>query len=1479
MTAESTAAREALLARLLARDGFRLSGQSTVPRRAPGAEVPLSSAQHRLWFLDELARGGTDMAAYLMPAAYRLTGPVDVAALTGALDAVVRRHEALRAAIRADDSGRPVHVITEPADATPVRLAQYDLSGLSTKDAEDRTRELAAEETGRPMRLDRPPLLRAALIRRGETEHVLVLCAHHIVCDDLSLGILTHDLLTAYQNIVDGQDAQEAEPEVRFGDYLVWRNRRGGGDLEYWARHLAGAPLLLELPTERGRPQVRRFRGDSVTVPIPAELSTAVHELARRTEATPFMVLLAAFSVLLGRYSDGTDVVVGSPVANRSLPELNDIVGMFVNTLALRMDLSGEPTLAEVLDRARQVAVSGLSHADVPLEEVIERVNPVRDLGYNPLFQVMLVVNPAPPGREERGLRVRPAGLGATPARFDLTLVVTDAPEGLRGHLDFDADLFDPATVSGMAAGLVRVLRAMVDEPGRPARTVDLVGQAELERVAAGPPAPTPVPVTELITARAARSPEATAVIGPDEEISYAELLRRAREVARRLPAAGAGPDVPIGLCAPAGVDAIAGLLGILLSGSAYVPLDPGHPVSRLSFLLADTGAPAVVTTSAHRGLFADFPGTVVVPDEAAGQGGPMPPLPAIRPEQLAYVIHTSGSTGEPKGVMVRHGALANLATAFRDAHGIGEGTRLLMVPPLSFDASAGDIFPALISGAALMPVAEPSALSARVLRELCARHRITAVDTAAAIWRQWVSDLAGEGRIDQGPLELLMVGGEQVPRDTLRTWAGLTGGAVPLYNHYGPTEATVCALTYRTVDGAELGETNVPCGRPLPGVRAYVLDRALRPVPTGVPGELYLGGSGLARGYLHDAARTAAAFPADPFSPVAGARMYRTGDLARVRADGNLEFLGRADRQVKIRGNRIEPGEVEAALKRHPQVREAAVVAHGEPARLVAYLVADGAVEPARLRADLTATLPDHLVPSGFVPVGALPLTPNGKVDHAALPAPGQEALARPAYVPPDGGTERALADIWARTLGVPDIGTGDNFFDLGGHSLQAAGVLAEVQSDLGVRLPVRALFEAPDLAAFAAAVRGARPGTAQPARREPGTDLHGETVLPDDVCADLSTTDHSGTETTAPEEILVTGATGLIGARLVLQLLRDTTARVHCLVRAPSADAAAARLHEVLGRCPGWEPGYTGRIVALPGDVSRPRLGLPAADYDRLCTALDTVYHSASLVNVVLPYQRLRPDNVTGTVEVLRLAGRRRRKITHVISTLGVFFGSAYAGAVITEADQPAHPEGMGSPYAQSKWVADALARAARERGLPVSVYRPARVTGDSRTGESKPGDVLARMLATFVRLGCAPTSGTPFDMAPADFLATAIARLSRAPRGRGGEFHFYNPHTTTGEQLGASLRELGFPVSPVHPEEWHRRTGEALDAGEELPIGVFTGYDMPERLPVFDCTATEAELAAAGLAYPAVDAALLRTYLRHLIDRGVLPRPTER
>ena len=1432
-------ARELLLAKLLAGSGFQLSGGTSVPRRSGDAAVPLSSAQQRLWFLDRLSPGG----AYLMPAVHRITGAVDLRALIGALHVVVARHEALRASIVEDVTGRPVHVIAAPGDARMPELVHHRLS------AADSLSELVGELTSRPFQLDRAPLLRAALITVADDDHVLVLCAHHIVCDDLSLSVLTHDLLVAYQAILAGTTPDTAEPAVRFGDYLAWQHTRGGNDPQYWVDHLTGAPPLLDLPTDRRRPPIRAFRGASVPVDLSAELSDAVHALARRADATPFMVLLAAFSALLSRYSGSSDIVVGSPVANRSLPELDDLVGMFVNTIALRVGVDQDRPLGELLTRAREVAVSGLSHAGVPLEEVIERLNPPRDLGYNPVFQVMLVVNPAGPRVDSPGLAVRPADLGETPARFDLTLVVTDAPDGLVAHFDYDADLFDAATIATMATGLRRVLAAMTTDPDRPLWTVDLVAPEELVRVAAGPPAYEPAVLLDLIARWATDTPDAPAVIGEDRTISYAELDRAANRVAWRLHDLGVEPDTRVGLALPAGADAIVGVLGILRAGGAYVPLDPGHPDARLTFLLDDTRAAAVVTSSDHAGRFDN----VVLVNGADARTGP-PPV-RIHPEHLAYVIHTSGSTGEPKGVMVRHAALTNLALAFRDLHGFGPHTRLLMVPPLSFDASVGDIFPALVSGAALVTVAEPAALTARRLREVCTTHGVTAVDTAAALWRQWVSEL------DSWPVETLttmMVGGEAVPTGTLRAWAGTTGGTVALHNHYGPTEATVCAVNHRTIDGTELGgAASVPCGRPLPGVRAYVLDQHLRPVPTGVPGELFLGGAGVARGYLGAPARTAAAFLPDPYAAEPGQRMYRTGDLARFRADGLLEFLGRTDRQVKIRGHRVELGEVEAAVAALPQVGEACVVAAGDPARLVAYVVpAPGAAPTAAdLREPLAERLPGYLVPSGVVLLDALPLTRHGKVDHAALPEPDAH-LHRPAHVPPRTAAERTVAAIWARRLDRATVGATDNFFDLGGHSLQATGVLEDVRTELGVRLPVRALFEAPDLAAFAAATqRVSAPITI-------GPDLMADAELPDDI---------TPAGPADGRHVLVTGATGLVGARLLVELLRTTDATVHCVVRGRSD-----RLFEVVGRLPDWSPAFTDRVMTHPGDASAPMLGLPERVYDDLCERVGTVYHAASLVNVVLPYERLRPDNVTATTEVLRFACRRRTKATHVISTLGTFFGSAYAGTVVTEADEPAAPEGITSPFAQSKWVGDALARAARRRGLPVSIYRPARITGDSRTGESKMDDVLPRLLATYAQLGSAPEDGAPFDMAPADFLATAIVRLSRLPH---GDFHLRNSAGLPGGELGAGLRALGLPVAAVPRDEWMRLITEALDAGQDLPIGAFTGYAMPTELPTFDCAATDAALAGVGLAHPAPDPALLRTYLDYFVHSGLLPVPAGR
>ncbi|GAA3123645.1 thioester reductase domain-containing protein [Streptosporangium carneum] len=694
------------------------------------------------------------------------------------------------------------------------------------------------------------------------------------------------------------------------------------------------------------------------------------------------------------------------------------------------------------------------------------------------------------------------------------------------------------------------------------------------------------------------------------------------------------------------------------------------------------------------------------------------------------------------------------------------------------------------------------------------------------------------------------MVGGESIPVERLRTWARLSGGRVAFHNHYGPTEATVCATSYRTVDGAELGAaTHLPIGAALPHTRVYVLDRHGNPAPTGVPGEVHIGGECLAHGYLGRPGLTAARFVPDPFSPRAGARMYATGDLARRRPDGNLEFLGRTDRQLKVNGNRIEPGEVEAACLACPGVREAVVVADGR--RLIAYLVGEPPTT-AGLRAFLAGRLPAYMIPAVAVTLPALPLTPHGKVDFGALPEPDRDAA--PPYEPPRQGTERALAEIWARMLGAKP-GRKDNFFALGGHSLLVPQVVSAVAAELGVTVPMTEVFAAATLAELAEVV-GGRPAEV--------VDLRAEAVLPGDVAFGGAPIPQG-----PPRRVLLTGATGFLGAYLLAELLRVTEATVHCLVR---GDEPAERLRANLERYGLWDDRVAHRIVPESGELGVARLGLWDGRFTELADTVDLVVHNGALVNFALPYRRLRGANVDGVLEILRLASSGRITApVHLVSTLGVHLTPGER--TVREGDPLPDPGLLHLGYDQSKWVADRLAETARRTGLPISIHRPARVSADSRTGQAMPGDFLGRLFETCVRLGAVP-DGERLDMAPVDHVASAIVHL--ASSGATGDFHYHNPRTLRSAVLAEGLTRHGFPVRLTPGDEWRRLVRDRLAVGDDLPIALYPGFfaEYGEQAgPSFDCSATEERLARAGLACPAADAELLDRYLDHYVDTGVL------
>jgi amino acid adenylation domain-containing protein len=1034
--------------------------------------LPLSFAQERLWFLDRLEPGNT---TYNLSAALRLGGVLDPAALERALGEIVRRHDALRTTF-AEADGSPVQVISPFGGFT---LPVEDLSDLGDADRQAAARRRTGEEAARPFDLAAGPLFRATLLRLGEEEHVLLLSMHHIVSDGWSMGVFARELSALYGAYREGGESPLPELAVQYADYAVWQREQLAGEvldrqLAYWTERLSGAPELLELPTDHPRPPVQTYRGATVPVALSGELLERLQALGRSEGATLYMTLLAAFQVLLGRYGGSEDVVVGSPIAGRTRGEVEALIGFFVNTLVVRTDLSGDPSFRETLRRVREATLGAYAHQDVPFEKLVVELQPERSLSHSPLFQVLFALqNAGGGGTTLAGLQTSGAGQGMEAAKFDLSLELVASPQGLRGGLNYSTDLFERGTVERMLGHLERVLEQVAADADVRLSKLELLGEAEREQVLGTwnqtERGYADAPAHLLFAEWARRAPDAVALLDGPEAVTYGALDRRASMLAQHLRGLGVGPETPVGLCMERTPELLVGVLGIWKAGGAYVPLDPSYPTERLGWMMTDAAAPVVVATGRTAGVLPEHGATLVrvdqLPDTASDAALEVP----ASPTSLAYVIYTSGSTGRPKGVLVQHGSLANLLAATREAFGVGQGDVMPALASYAFDIWLFEALLPLTSGAAVRLVERERVMDVPALAEEIADA--TLVHAVPALMRQLVQAERETPRLAR--LRRAFVGGDQVPAGLLAEMREALPGAES-HVLYGPTEGTILASTHPVpADGIVEGH---PIGRPLGNVHLYVCDAFGNAQPAGVPGELLIGGAGVARGYLGRPGLTAEKFVPDPFSAEGGARLYRTGDRARWRADGTLEFLGRVDAQVKIRGFRIEPGEIEAVLRGHERVADCVVVVREDvpgDRRLVAYVA--GAVDADALREHLRGSLPDYMVPSAFVALDALPLTPNGKVDRKALPAP-DFASAQERYVAPRTPVEEMLAEIWAEVLRLERVGVEESFFELGGHSLLATRVVSRVREVFAIELPLRTLFEGPTVAELAGRVEEMR-------------------------------------------------------------------------------------------------------------------------------------------------------------------------------------------------------------------------------------------------------------------------------------------------------------------------------------------------------------------------------------------------------------------
>jgi amino acid adenylation domain-containing protein len=1079
----SSAAASALEKRLRSCLESSLTDGSIRPRAQEGP-VCLSFSQQRMWFVDQLQPG---TSAYTIPTAMRMKGPLDLEALRASLTEIIRRHETLRTGF-GEIRGEPLQIISEAEECDFVPI---DLTMVPEESREEEARRLVRQLAHQPFDLSDRSLFRIQLLKLGKDDHVLILALHHIVSDVWSMGVLFRELSALYQAFAKGEASPLPDLPIQYADFALWQREYLQGDiieqqLDYWKRQLSGAPAILNLPTDHARPATQSFRGSQEIFTIPESVSEKLKALSLREGTTLFMTLLAAFNVFLSHYTAQKDIVVGSDIAGRTRPEVEGLIGFFVNALSMRTNLSSDPTFCELLAQVKETCLGAYAHQDLPFEKLVEELQPERSLSHPPIFQVMFSVQDRPRQREQKhagwnGLKVSGFMTKGETSKFDLSFTVVAIDQGLAASIEYSRDLYERESIERMVGHYQELLREIAEDAGRRVSELRVVSAGERERLVrewsgweerAGRKEERRL-VHELIEEQAVRRPEAMAVRYEEQQLSYGELNRRANQLARELRRLGVGPEAVVGIAVRRSPEMIVSLLGTLKAGAAYLPLDPAYPRERLQRMLEDGPARLLLT---EREVWAEEEAGVVPvvwveelrkiweregPEEEGNAGA------EICGEHLAYVSYTSGSTGGAKGVMMTHGALAAYVPAVVERFELVEGDRFLQFASWSFDVAVEEILPTLAVGAELVMWREVASgvEFGRVLKDA----GVTVCELPTAYWQEWVREMAlGQEEVAES-LRLVIVGGEKNNAESVRRWRQVSGGRVRLLHVYGVTEAGVSTSFYELGKGQlEAAEEEVmPLGRPLHNSEIYVLDERLEPVATGVYGELYLGGSSLGRGYLGNAAATAANYLPHPFSEEKGARLYRTGDVGRWRGAGVMEFFGRADTQVKIRGHRVELGEIESALRHHQAIREAVAIVKSKGEndnRIVAYLVfKEHARKPARrkLRHYLKERLPPYMIPSEFVSVSELSVTSNGKIDRQALPEPDWAGETLKPYVAPTTTIQLRLQQIWEDLFGFHPIGITDDFFELGGHSLLAVRLVSAIHKQFGQDLPLSVVFQ----------------------------------------------------------------------------------------------------------------------------------------------------------------------------------------------------------------------------------------------------------------------------------------------------------------------------------------------------------------------------------------------------------------------------------
>lgn len=1439
----------------------------------------LSPQQKQFWLLQQ------DSQVYQAYCAIQIQGNLNVEHLKEALERIVNRHEIFRTRFHRHPGIKlPIQVIETSGT---LAWTHVKLNGLSPQDQSAHIQQRLQEKRDLNIPSQLEFIVSASLLTLSENHHILLVILPALCADSWTLKNLVKEISQTYKACLQGEDVSEAEP-VQYLQFSEWQNEiiedeDAATGQAYWREQNV---QTITLPFEAESLNSIPFEPDVYRVKINPGVAAKIAALAHRSNVTPAEVLFACWYALLWQLTKQSEITVNTVYSGRSYEELHEVMGLLAKWLPVHCSFKNNLKFSELLSNLGEK----LGEIDPWQDYFIgqESTDTDRDTNVPISFEFDDWSDQYYGGDVSFSIEQKSVCF----ERFKLKLRCVRKQESIIAEFHYDRQRFDPDVIQCFAEQFQTGVEQAVNNPEMVVSELNYISDRTRHHLLVElNDTQTHYPQTHcihhLFEQQVERTPDNIALVWENQQLTYTELNRRTNQLAHYLQRQGVGAEVVVGIYAERSIHSIIAMLAILKAGGAYLPLDSALPPDPLAFRLQDAKVPILLTqkkllkhqdTQVLTLVYLDADWQTIAQESDAN------PTNTVTPETLAYVLYTSGSTGEPKGVAIEHRQILNYLYAISEKLDVPAGVSFATVSTFGADLGNTAIFPALCTGGCLHILSQERASDPEALAEYVQHHPI---DCLKIVPSHLATLLASSPSASILPRQCLILGGEAV------TWelVAKIQEAAPncrILNHYGPTETTVGVLTYPVQSqGNRYHAKTVPIGRAIANTQVYLLDEQLQPLPIGVPGELYIGGAGVARGYLNRPELTAQTFITVKHlggQNVHSTRLYKTGDKARYLPDGTIEFLGRVDYQVKIRGFRIELGEIEGVLTQHPSVQQVVVWLSEDELgsqRLVAYVIPNPKQTPniSELRQFCLNQLPEYMVPSVFVLLKSLPLTPNGKIDRRALPAPEQT---RPelegVYVAPRTPVEKQLAEIWAQVLGIEKIGIHDNFFDLGGHSLLITQLLAQVRETFQVNLSLRSLFQQPTVANIAQKIAQiAKLGTQV---EQDTINLNAEAVLDPTIRPNGIPYNPD----TVPTAIFLTGATGFLGAFLLYELLQQTQANIYCLVRAETLESGKTKIQQRLESYLLWDQSFNSRIIPILGDLAQPLLGLTPAQFERLASKLDAIYHNGAVVNFTYPYSVLKAPNVLGTQEVLRLACQVKVKPVHVISTISVVYPNNPDVEVVREQDSLDYAKMPSSGYAQSKWVAEKLATIARERGLPVCIYRPGRISGHSKTGACNPGDHTYRMIKGCIQLGGIPNQDIQLNLSPVDYVSQAIVFLSRQKDSIGKAFHLVNPQPLPLKEMVSYIRSLGYSIELVAYEQWRKQLINSVDSPENALYPLMTIFaeetsnSQSQQSPVqqFDCQNTLTGLGGTSIVCPPVDAEVFKSYFSYLIQTGFLNPP---